>query len=219
MSDKRKLFGGAITIDLPSNLVDVSAIREVPDTQEVFISPSSEASYVIEILQRVDPSDPKDAARFHFDALADDNQATTSSITNIDVPGPPLPIGEDALVASIDKDSKSNLDSEREGEAVQQSSKEPETSSKTDELSTPSPIFLHGQQTVKKFNRTVPDEVQIMLALYRIEGKSVDLVFTANLPVATEAGDGMSEDQLKEAKDAFITAAHSLRIDDFGLFV
>lgn len=45
-----------------------SIIREVPDTQEVFISPSSNASYVIEILQKVEPSDPKDAARsLHHD--------------------------------------------------------------------------------------------------------------------------------------------------------
>ncbi len=67
-----------------------------------------------------------------------------------------------------------------------------------------------GPKTVAKFNRTVPDEVQILLALYRIESKAVDLVFSANLPVATETGDGLSLEELSEAKRAFVTASPTL---------
>jgi len=91
--------------------------------------------------------------------------------------------------------------------------------SKNDKSSTPCPILLHGTQTASKFNRTIPDEVKILLALYRIESKSVDLVFSANLPVATETSDGLSLEQIDEAKSAFIAGARSLRIVDFSLFV
>ena len=37
-------------------------MRQVPDTQEVFVSSNSDVSFVLEILERVEPSDPKDAA-------------------------------------------------------------------------------------------------------------------------------------------------------------
>ena len=69
------------------------------------------------------------------------------------------------------------------------------------------------------FTSTTPDQVEIILALYRVESKGVDLVLTANLPVSTEAGDGLNSEQIHEAKEAFLTASRSLKILDFGLFV
>ena len=44
------------TDHLPSDL------RQVPDTQEVFLDPQSNVSLILEVLVRVDPNDPKDAA-------------------------------------------------------------------------------------------------------------------------------------------------------------
>lgn len=135
--------------------------------------------------------------------------------------GPPPTFDSKAFTSDNGKDLHSAASPqsklEGNGEADPKTSEEPVP--KKDEPSTPNPILLHGSQTVKKFNRTIPDEILIILALYRIESKSVDLVFTANLPVATEGGDGMSVVQLNEAKVAFITAARSLRIVDFSLFV
>ena len=82
---------------------------------------------------------------------------------------------------------------------------------------TPLPILLEGTQEVKKFNRQVADEVRILLALYRIDSKKVDIVFSANLPLKTETG-GMGPEELERTKSAFMAAAQSFRILDFGLF-
>ncbi|KAF8633702.1 hypothetical protein AX17_004360 [Amanita inopinata Kibby_2008] len=76
----RDLFGGAIKATTPSDLVDASDFRQVPDTQEVFMYPNSGISIIVEILQRVEPSDPKDAITFHFNSLAHDNAAQSSRI-------------------------------------------------------------------------------------------------------------------------------------------
>jgi hypothetical protein len=83
---------------------------------------------------------------------------------------------------------------------------------------TPPPIILYGTQQVPKFNRTVPDDVHISLALYRVASKNIDLVLTVNLPEKTEANTGLNPQQLQEGKDAFAAAARSLKILDFGLF-
>lgn len=41
-----------------------SQLRQVPDTQEVFLYPDSDVSIIVEILERVEPSDFSEAARF-----------------------------------------------------------------------------------------------------------------------------------------------------------
>lgn len=83
---------------------------------------------------------------------------------------------------------------------------------------TPAPILLEGTQEIKKFNRPTADEVQILLALYRVEGKNVDVVFSVNIPVKSEGG-GTGLQERNVAKDAFLAAARSFHIHDFGLFV
>jgi Ran-interacting Mog1 protein len=45
----RALYGGAITTLLPTTLVDSSTLRQVPDHQEVYLSPQSFTSVVFEI--------------------------------------------------------------------------------------------------------------------------------------------------------------------------
>ena len=84
---------------------------------------------------------------------------------------------------------------------------------------TPPPIILHGTQYVPKFNSTTPDKVHIILALYRVQGKNVDLVLSMNVPIKTSDGGAISEDGLDEVKRDFELAATSLKIVDFGLFV
>lgn len=49
--EKRCLFGGTISINLPDNFQDVSKFRQVPDNQEVFVYKQSDASIIIELLE------------------------------------------------------------------------------------------------------------------------------------------------------------------------
>jgi hypothetical protein len=43
-----------------------SDVREVPDNQEVFSYPTSDISIIVEVLERVDPTDPYDAIRSKY---------------------------------------------------------------------------------------------------------------------------------------------------------
>ncbi|EEB96151.1 hypothetical protein MPER_04763, partial [Moniliophthora perniciosa FA553] len=73
-------------------------------------------------------------------------------------------------------------------------------------------------QRVSKFNRTKPDEVKILMALYRVEEKPIDLVVTFNVPVIAEDGGAVGPDGLKAAEQQFDIFVRSLRIVDFALF-
>lgn len=83
---------------------------------------------------------------------------------------------------------------------------------------TPSPVVLYGAQLVQKFNRADADDVRILMALYRVEHKGVDVVMTMNVPMRTSDHGAMSEQGFTAAKADFDTAARSLQIADFSLF-
>ncbi|KIW89006.1 uncharacterized protein Z519_10491 [Cladophialophora bantiana CBS 173.52] len=57
----RELYGGALTVELPVELIDSSDIRQIPDHQEVFLSPTTLTSIIFEINNYVGPSitDPR----------------------------------------------------------------------------------------------------------------------------------------------------------------
>lgn len=171
-------------------------IREVPVTQEVYISPDSHDSVIIEILERVSQSDSVEAARsticispraylaltfafsrFHFEAIAHDNDAVSFSVDDVNE----VPINNIVDIPFI--------------------------------------TILHGRQGVRKFNRTSVDDVRISLALYRLEQKGVDLVLSRNLPMRVEDAAVRTEEQYDAAKETFRSIATSLRIVDFDLFV
>jgi hypothetical protein len=76
----------------------------------------------------------------------------------------------------------------------------------------PTPIVLDGLQRVRKFNRAEPDNVHILMALFRVPDKNVDLVVTANTPA--EVGDR----GWLIAKERFERLVTSLRIVDYSLF-
>ena len=82
---------------------------------------------------------------------------------------------------------------------------------------TPSAIALRGVQHVSKFNRTTPDEVHILMAIFRVDHKNVDLVVTFNVPVPND--DNLVREGLAAVRTEFEAFVGSLRIIDFDLFV
>ncbi|KAH7916014.1 hypothetical protein BJ138DRAFT_996544 [Hygrophoropsis aurantiaca] len=173
---QRDLFGGAITADLPKCLIDVAQLRDVPDTQEVFVYPDSPASFIIEVLERVSQIDDHEAAKFHFSALDE-------------APSPEHQTVQD--IQTIANDGGNG---------------------------TPSPIVLHGKQKMHKFNRQSLDEVEILLALFRVQTKNIDLVVSANIPTAVHEGGAVGVYQVPGIKSDFYSLIRSLRIVDYGLF-
>lgn len=174
--------------------MNTSELRQVPDTQEVFLYPDSIISIIVEILQCVKPTEAANIVksvlsasqpcltltffeRFHFDSLAHDNDAIEKSVLEIS-----QPTGEG-------------------------SGNPPSL-----------PITLRGTQLVRKFNQTIPDELQILLAVYRLQEQNVDLVFSMNVPMKTSDGATTTADDFAAARETFSTAVESLRIVDYGLF-
>jgi len=176
MAATRELFGGAITATLPTKLIDASDLRQVPDTQEVFLYPDSGVSIIVEVLQSVEVTNLLEVARFHFDSLAHDNDAEKSVVEQVDI---------------VTNGTGHH---------------------------TPAPVILSGVQSVRKFNKTTPDEVRVLLAVYRLVDHNIDLVMTMNIPTRAEDGDSVSDAEQAASKDVFAIAAQSLRIVDFGLF-
>ncbi|KAI0253942.1 Mog1p/PsbP-like protein [Lactifluus subvellereus] len=78
-----ELFGGAIIADFPEDFLDASGLRQIPDNQEVYLSPNSDDSIVLETLERVSRSDSTEAAMFHFESLAQDNETDSYSVNEV----------------------------------------------------------------------------------------------------------------------------------------
>jgi len=78
------LFGGAITVDLPTNLMDASTVRPVPDTQEVFVQATNTSrgsiSIIFDILEYVSAASDIDALNIHLsDIITDGDDAEVVS--------------------------------------------------------------------------------------------------------------------------------------------
>lgn len=69
-----KLYGGAISCDLPEVAVDVSDFREVPDTQEVFILERPDGldrSVIIDLLEMVKANTLPEIIAIHLEDIID----------------------------------------------------------------------------------------------------------------------------------------------------
>ncbi|GIZ47659.1 hypothetical protein CKM354_001074400 [Cercospora kikuchii] len=75
------LFGGAITAEIPIGWEDVSQIRQVPDTQEVFLHTEGFSSMVFDILERVEnaSNDDVEALKFHLSDIIDSEPDAAAS--------------------------------------------------------------------------------------------------------------------------------------------
>ncbi|KAL7411617.1 hypothetical protein BDY24DRAFT_127649 [Mrakia frigida] len=148
----RPLFGGALTISLPTNLIDASDLRQVPDTQEVFLSPDSDISYIIEILQQVEGDECEAVAKFHFSSLEHDNSSVSSQILAFNAP--PSSSSSPTTFSSL-----------------------PPSPPNQPPLAT-----LKGTQVVPKFGKGAGEEVCIFLGVWRVGGKKTDILLTVNCP-------------------------------------
>ncbi|EDU45890.1 Mog1 domain containing protein [Pyrenophora tritici-repentis] len=77
------LYGGAITVDLPSSFADASQIRQIPDNQEVYLDNSGYSSIVVEILEYVDKSSDEEALQYHFADLVDGTDDATTVVEQV----------------------------------------------------------------------------------------------------------------------------------------
>lgn len=95
----RKLYGGALVADIPENYYDVSDVRQVPDTQEVFQEREGIHNVIVDILEHVGHiTDPLEAARYHLEDYVDgDGDLTVWTQEKVELPH----ISKDASAVSL----------------------------------------------------------------------------------------------------------------------
>ena len=52
------LYGGALRVKLPNTFTNASEMRQIPDHQEVFVDTRTDSSWIVEILEQAESSDP-----------------------------------------------------------------------------------------------------------------------------------------------------------------
>ncbi|EIM22466.1 Mog1p/PsbP-like protein [Wallemia mellicola CBS 633.66] len=107
--NKYECFDGAINFESDLNLIDASKFRQVPDNQEVFIGKDSEVSVIVEVLEHVkEAKTDEEAAKFHFDSLAYDNDCEDYSIDQPieHLPGDKIFIVGEQKITKNDEDQK-----------------------------------------------------------------------------------------------------------------
>lgn len=83
------MYGGAITLEMPQGMVDVSGFRQVPDHQEVFVSKDGDQSMIVEILeQQPGASSSQEALRFHYREVTEIAQSELMDIPVTELSNP-----------------------------------------------------------------------------------------------------------------------------------
>ena len=71
----RPLFGGALSAVIPHTATDISEVREIPDSQEVFAHAHTDQSLIVELVEYQAQVADQDAAKYHFEDIAGTNNA------------------------------------------------------------------------------------------------------------------------------------------------
>ncbi|XP_034438991.1 ran guanine nucleotide release factor [Hippoglossus hippoglossus] len=69
------LFGGALSAVIPLTATDISELREIPDSQEVFAHTHTDQSLIVELVEYQAQVADQDSARYHFEDIAGSNKA------------------------------------------------------------------------------------------------------------------------------------------------
>jgi len=77
---ERSLYGGALSVLLPSNFDDISAIRDVPNHQEVYADASTDQSIIIELNQLDSHIEDTDCCIYHWNELARSSDAASHNV-------------------------------------------------------------------------------------------------------------------------------------------
>lgn len=186
-----ELYGGAMTVSLPTTYIDASDIRQIPDHQEVFLSNKTLTSLIFEINEYVKQPDPA-ALYFHF----------------TDVIAPP-----DRLAKELDAPSKPAFSSKSldgfPAYLVEGSIATPEIDKKTS-----SALPVEWQETPK----TTEVLTKCWQLVVRMEKYGTDFCIRLNVPLKELIEKENIEAEEKVVKEVLEKIVATLDIKDFGLF-
>lgn len=202
----KELYGGAITVELPSDVVDASDLRQIPDHQEVFLSDKTLTSVIFEINQYQ-----------HMDTSVSEGLANTASIDEqaaiyhvTDVIEPPDHLTEEGVQTTsvkLSQPSVSNYPAYQSTATIIA----PEI-----DRSRSSILPLAWQTNPAKKEQ----QIGVMQLLIRMQDHGTDICVRINVPLK-EFGDAQSTAAKHEASMASEVMRHiinSLDIKEFGLF-
>lgn len=203
----RELYGGAITVELPHDIVDASNLRQVPDHQEVFLSDKSLTSIIFEINQY----------QHMMSGPASDNSANAPSVDERaaafhvkDVIEPPDHLSESGvqtLAVKLSQPSVSNYPAYQSTATI--------TASEVDRSSR-STLPLAWQTDPAQTKH----EIGVIQLLVRLQRYATDICVRINVPLK-ELGDAQSQAAQIEANmasEVMKRIIESFDIKDFDLF-
>lgn len=223
----RELYGGAITVDLPIDVIDASDLRQIPDHQEVFLSDKTLSSIIFEInqYQQVDlVFTPNTDSNIDNDNSNSTNGASDSpSAPNIqaslhhleDTISPPDHLVPDSIRTTTVKLSRPSL-----------SSCPAYTTTAT--IITPE-IDRSQRSTLPLAWQSDPaqtqHQVKVTQLLVRLRQYDTDICVRVNVPLREFEGDAAGESGQRErreeerrAEEVVEGIVRSLDVRDFGLF-
>lgn len=201
----RELYGGAITVQLPADVVDASDLREIPDHQEVFLSNRTLTSIIFEINEYQQPSSvisessnnaasDEAAASYHLKDVIDDTDHLSDS-------------GIQTVRTRLSQPSMSKFSAYQSTATIVS----PEL-----DRSRKSTLPLAWQTTPAQKEQLV-GTIQLLV---RMEDYDTDLCVRINVPLK-EFGDSQSEaaqNEVTVAMEVMKSIIESIDIKDFGLF-
>mmetsp|Transcript_2557 Transcript_2557/g.3778 ORF Transcript_2557/g.3778 Transcript_2557/m.3778 type:complete len:256 (-) Transcript_2557:100-867(-) len=231
---KQELFGGAITLSIPTKWRDVSQVRQVPDHQEAYQDCTFKCGtkldkegtggcVIVEILERQDLEDAE-AAKYFFTDLAEANG-------NGDVIGKVL----SQKVWDIGYDPKIKIETGKKLKLASEKNLIPNLSARVKGCSCigfQSIAPLKNQAALEEGKASI---VRLELFSVRLESIQTDLLITLSMPMnvggvekeIADAGNGngnshdfdeKEEDQDPSLSRLFLDILSSLQVDDWSLF-
>lgn len=223
----RPLFGGAMSICIPSQWRDVSEIRQVPDNQEVFQDctfadgstvqselgiQGSGGCVVIEILEREDGLNDDKAAEFYFKDLAEANGSMDETSSNAE---------NGANDYSVDYTASWNVGNDAKNMLMEGEIEKDKGPNIMPQLSVTTKAFTCiGHQNVSPLrNRTKLEEgksayIKVELCVLRLEQVHTDLLISLSLPSHQDKDSRMEYIH----NTLFLEILRSFQVLDWSLF-
>ncbi|KAG0295053.1 hypothetical protein BGZ96_012626 [Linnemannia gamsii] len=204
--NQQELYGGAITMNLPSKFGTISHVREVPDHQEVFVNVDEDQSVIVEILELAAEATDENCAAFHFQQLAEDNDAEDASviqsvslINNAELPTWPAD-AKIYLLLGQQRIAKFNEQQRLQQHHLASAASTTSTSSAAD----------------------ARNLVQIMMVVFRLPRQETDIVLSYNVPLqisdSSSSKQVAHEGNVAEAETWFRTLVGSFVVREWALF-
>ncbi|KAK3820744.1 MAG: hypothetical protein JOS17DRAFT_793836 [Linnemannia elongata] len=216
--NQQELYGGAITINLPSKFGNISHVREVPDHQEVFVNVDEDQSVIVEILELAPEASDENCAAFHFQQLAEDNDAEDASIiqsvsvlNNAELPTWPA----DAKIYLL-------LGQQRIAKFNEQQRLQQQQHHHHHHLATAASTTTSSSSSTTSTTADARNLVQIMMVVFRLPRQETDIVLSYNVPLqisdSSSSKQVAHEGDISEAEGWFREVVGSFTVRDWGLF-